>query len=125
MEESNTNQESNKGQESKNEWKERELGALWKKSGKTQNYFSGRINISKIADEDGFVNIVGFSNKRKSENPNAPDVIIYFSPSASDGLSLNNSGNSSSETKVSKPEKAKVKEADASSGDIAEDETPF
>lgn len=81
-------EETNKTQESNNEWKERELGALWKKSGKTQNYFSGKINISKLADEDGFVNIVGFSNKRKSENPNAPDVIIYFSPSVSDGLSL-------------------------------------
>ena len=123
-------EESNKNQETNSEWKERELGALWKKSGKTQNYFSGKINISKIADEDGFVNIVGFSNKRKSENPNAPDVIIYFSPSVSDGLSLNNnvSPSSNSEAKSSQLKTSKVEESQASSDDNSddvEDETPF
>ena len=121
-------EESNKNQETNSEWKERELGALWKKTGKTQNYFSGKINISKIADEDGFVNIVGFSNKRKSDNPNAPDVIIYFSPSMSDGLSLNNDFSSKSQTQGSELETSKVEESQVSdddSSDQIEDETPF
>ena len=75
--ENNNNESSNQ----QSDWKQRELGALWKKSGKTQNYFSGRINLSKFKDED-LINIVGFSNKLKKENPNAPDVIIYYSPSS-------------------------------------------
>ncbi len=74
--------------EKNNEWKEREVGALWKKAGKTQNYFSGKINIEKHK-EDGFLNIVGFSNSNKKDNPNAPDVILYYSaPMASSGLDL-------------------------------------
>lgn len=64
--------------EKTNEWKKREVGALWKKSGKTQNYFSGRINTANFKQGDS-INIVGFSNKGKSENPNSPDVILYLS----------------------------------------------
>lgn len=60
-----------------NEWKEREIGALWKKAGKTQNYFSGKINVSSFTE--GSVNIVGFANSGKSKNPNSPDVILYSS----------------------------------------------
>ena len=78
---------------SNNDWKERELGALWKKEGKNQNYFSGKIKLEKFKDFDS-INIVGFSNKNKSEKPNAPDVILYYSApmaSASDSLDLNKS----------------------------------
>lgn len=118
-------EDANKSQESNNEWKERELGALWKKSGKTQNYFSGKINISKLADEDGFVNIVGFSNKRKSENPNAPDVIIYFSPSVSDGLSLDNSSKSKASNSTS-GDSIDSKKSESQDAEVElEDETPF
>ena len=61
-----------------NDWKEREIGALWKKEGRNQNYFSGRLKLKNF-DADGEVNIVGFSNKKKAEFPNAPDVILYQS----------------------------------------------
>jgi hypothetical protein len=62
-----------------NEWKDREIGALWKKEGKSQNYYSGKINLSKYKDFDS-VNIVGFANKSKKEYPNSPDVVLYYSP---------------------------------------------
>lgn len=64
--------------EKANDWKKREIGALWKKTGKSQNYFSGRINTINFKNED-LINIVGFTNKGKSENPNSPDVILYLS----------------------------------------------
>jgi len=58
------------------DWKEREVGALWKKEGQSQNYYSGRIDLSKIKDQDK-VQVVGFANKSKKEYPNSPDVILY------------------------------------------------
>jgi len=98
----------NENNNSNNDWKERELGALWKKEGKSQNYFSGKIKLDKFKDVDS-INIVGFSNKNKVDKPNAPDVILYYSaPSknTSDSLDL---GNKSSE---------------AASEATSEDETP-
>lgn len=62
------------------EWKEREIGALWKKEGANQNYYSGRIDIAKFNSEGGKLQVVGFANKNKKEYPNSPDVILYFSP---------------------------------------------
>jgi len=61
------------------EWKEREVGALWKKEGSNQNYYSGRINLKKFSDKDQ-INIVGFANKNKKDYPNSPDVVLYYSP---------------------------------------------
>jgi len=63
---------------SSNEWKQRELGALWKKEGKNQSYYSGKINFKNLSNEDS-ISIVGFANKSKKEYPNAPDVILYSS----------------------------------------------
>ena len=103
-------------------------GIFWKKNGKTQNYFSGKINIEKLGDEK-FVNIVGFSNKQKKDNPNAPDVIIYYSPSV-DKLDLNNDQSNqslvdSSESAASSDEPSPVnKESEVSTQEM-EDETPF
>jgi hypothetical protein len=65
---------------SANEWKQRELGALWKKEGKSQNYYSGKINLKNLSNSDS-VSIVGFANKSKKEYPNSPDVILYASSS--------------------------------------------
>ena len=61
-----------------NEWKDREIGALWKKEGKNQNYFSGRLKLKNM-DGQSELNVVGFSNKKKAEYPNSPDVILYQS----------------------------------------------
>ena len=56
--------------EKKSEWQEREIGALWKQSGKNQNYLSGHINDEKV---------VIFTNRGKTENPKAPDFRVYKS----------------------------------------------
>ncbi len=89
MTDNNTSAENTKA----NEWKEREIGALWKKAGKSQNYFSGKINVSSF--NEGAINIVGFANSGKSKNPNSPDVILYSSEQ-SNALDLGSNDTSSS-----------------------------
>ena len=55
----------------KNDWKEREIGALWKREGKNQRFLSGKLTI------DGeVVNVVVYVNKFK-EKDNQPDFRIY------------------------------------------------
>ena len=56
--------------ESKSDWQEREIGALWKQNGRNQNYLSGHVNDEKV---------VIFMNKGKSENPKSPDFRVYKS----------------------------------------------
>ena len=60
------------------EWRERELGALWKKDGKTQKFYSGFVKLNKGTDSEEEINIVIFLNKLKQKD-NAPDLIIYES----------------------------------------------
>jgi len=82
-------------QKTNTDWKKRELGALWKKEGKSQNYFSGRVKINGAN-----VNIVGFANKSKEKSPNSPDVILYTSELQSSETSLDlASDNSSTDVK--------------------------
>ena len=65
-ESNNTSTESNN-----NEWKERDIGALWKREGKNQRYLSGKLTINgKVT------NVVVFVNKYK-EKENQPDFRIY------------------------------------------------
>ncbi len=63
---------------SDNEWKERELGALWRRSGKNQKYLSGYIKLGDELEERE-VRLIVFTNKYKSENEKAPDFVIYES----------------------------------------------
>ena len=59
------------------DWKEREVGALWKQEGKKSNYCTGYI----ISDELGNKvrqRVIMFANKNKS-NDKSPDFIIYSS----------------------------------------------
>ena len=63
---------------SDNEWRERELGALWRRSGKTQKYLSGYIKLGDELEERE-VKLIVFTNKYKSENEKAPDFVIYES----------------------------------------------
>ena len=63
---------------SDNEWKERELGALWRRSGKSQKYLSGYIKLGDEMEEKE-VRLIVFTNKYKSENEKAPDFVIYES----------------------------------------------
>ena len=72
-------------EQKKNDWQERELGALWaKKSNNGSQYMTGHIELKGQA---GKVQLVVFKNKAeynedgtvKSEN--APDLRIYLSES--------------------------------------------
>ena len=51
------------------EWKERELGALWKRDGKNQSYLTGKLNDKQV--------IVFENTNKRSEK--APDFIVYES----------------------------------------------
>ena len=53
----------------KNEWQEREFGALWKNEGRNQTYLTGKIGDQKV---------VIFSNKNKNKD-NQPDFRVYKS----------------------------------------------
>jgi hypothetical protein len=57
----------------KNEWREREVGALWMKQGTSQDFMSGHCSI-----EDQKVELVVFKNKNKTSD-RAPDYILYKS----------------------------------------------
>ena len=107
-----------------NEWKKREVGALWKKAGKSQNYFSGRVSLENYKDEK-FVNIVGFANKMKKENANAPDVILYYSaPSNTFDLDSDLTNNSQEDSQ----EDSKVDASDETTEETTEEateEVPF
>ncbi len=54
----------------KNEWDNREMGALWLnvKQGTAEKYLTGHINNEKV---------IVFKNKFKEENPKAPDYRVY------------------------------------------------
>ena len=60
-----------------NEWKEREVGALWKRTGPKGSYCTGYM----ISDELGNKvkqRVIMFSNKNKL-NDKSPDFVIYLS----------------------------------------------
>jgi uncharacterized protein (DUF736 family) len=72
--------------EKRNEWKDREVGALWvQKSAKGQKYMTGHISINPKASEN--TKVVIFENTgKKDENGNvrndkAPDFRVYLSES--------------------------------------------
>jgi len=58
------------------DWKKRELGALWRREGRNQNFLSGTLKIGEFGVEKE-VKIVVFSNKGKAKNERAPDFIVY------------------------------------------------
>ena len=53
----------------KNEWQEREIGALWKNEGRNQTYLTGKVGEQKV---------VIFSNKNKNKD-SQPDFRVYKS----------------------------------------------
>ena len=57
------------------EWKKRELGALWRVDGKNQSFYSGEIALSDGSKQK----IVIFKNKFKEEVTKQPDLRIYQS----------------------------------------------
>ena len=66
-------------EKSNNDWKQRELGALWRREGKNQNFLSGTIRLGDPLGADSVreVKVVVFTNKGKAKNERAPDFIIY------------------------------------------------
>lgn len=64
-----------------NDWKEREIGALWRRSGKSQKYLSGYVKMGDELDPQE-VRLVVFSNKYKNDNEKAPDFVVYKSEPA-------------------------------------------
>ena len=62
-------------------WRSRELGALWKRQGRNQNYLTGTIRVGEFGVEKE-VKVVIFTNKNKSKNERAPDFIVYESEPA-------------------------------------------
>ena len=60
----------------KTDWKNRELGALWRREGKQQNFLSGMVRVGEFGVEKE-LKIVVFTNKGKLKNERAPDFIIY------------------------------------------------
>ena len=59
---------------SKNEWQDREIGALWKRDNGSQKYLTG-----KMKDKDGNEQqVVIFKNKFKDKE-NQPDFRVYKS----------------------------------------------
>lgn len=58
------------------DWKKRELGALWRREGKTQKYLSGVLKFGEFGTEQE-VRVVVFTNKGKAKNEKAPDFIVY------------------------------------------------
>jgi hypothetical protein len=68
-----------KQSEKQSEWKNRELGALWVRSGKGQKYLSGTINVETMPGLTEALKVVVFTNKGKEKNERAPDYVIYKS----------------------------------------------
>ncbi len=57
------------------EWKKRELGALWRVEGRNQSFYSGEIALSDGSKQK----IVIFKNKFKEQGTKQPDLRIYQS----------------------------------------------
>jgi hypothetical protein len=71
---------SNQTQEKQDsKWRNRELGALWVRSGKNQKYLSGTINIETMPGVTEALKVVVFTNKGRDKNEKAPDYVIYRS----------------------------------------------
>jgi hypothetical protein len=62
----------------KNDWAEREVGALWKKQSPTQKFLSGHIKIDDGMGGEETLQVVIFNNKHKKQD-NHPDFRIYKS----------------------------------------------
>lgn len=71
----NDNNAKEAGSTTSDEWKQRELGALWRVDGQKQSYYSGSIKDSEGRD----LKIVCFPNSFKEKGSNQPDIRIYAS----------------------------------------------
>ena len=98
--------------EKQSEWKNRELGALWVRSGKNQKYLSGTINVETMPGVTEPVKVVVFTNKGKEKNEKAPDYVIYRSEELAQAKAND---------QVEQVAKQAVQEAKSSSEPVSED----
>jgi len=70
------------------DWKKRELGALWRREGRNQNFLSGTLKLGEFGVEKEF-KIVVFTNKGKAKNERAPDFIVYEDKPREDEFAMN------------------------------------
>ena len=61
-----------------NDWKDREVGALWKQQGRNQSYLSGHVTVDELGIEKK-IRVVVFSNRQKKAGENTPDFRVYLS----------------------------------------------
>lgn len=99
--------------EKQSEWKNRELGALWVRSGKNQKYLSGTINVETMPGVTEPVKVVVFTNKGREKNERAPDYVIYRSEEASQ-----------EKTNVEQVAQQAVKEAKAPAAESSNEDIP-
>ena len=64
---------SNSEQNNNSDWKEREIGALWRRESSNQKYLSGKV---KVGDEE--LGVVIFTNRYKEEGSKQPDFRVYL-----------------------------------------------
>jgi len=100
--------------EKRNEWKEREVGALWvQKSAKGQKYMTGHISVSPTNEN---TKVVIFENSGKKDengkvkNEKAPDFRVYLSETTKS---------------PSSPKQEATKEADTASVPSTDEEVLF
>lgn len=62
----------------KTDWKERELGALWKREGKAGPFFSGKLVLKQDMRAGDELSVVAYKNRFKKED-GQPDLIVYVS----------------------------------------------
>tara|TARA_Y100001963_G_scaffold129009_1_gene183858 strand:+ start:3112 stop:3393 length:282 start_codon:yes stop_codon:yes gene_type:complete len=59
------------------EWRKREIGALWKRQSSSQKYLSGKVKLPEDYNENEF-GIVVFTNRFKEEGSKQPDFRVYL-----------------------------------------------
>lgn len=105
----NTNQTNNKN----NDWSKRDIGALWKREGKSGKYLSGYFK-DELGEQ---VEIVVFTNKYKGENAKAPDFRVYLSKD-SNSTGSNAKSKEASQSVKTKTQKVQVKQVEEVEEDL-------
>lgn len=103
-------------QNSKTDWKKRELASLWPKEGR--DFFTGRLTLGNLdtskLNQDSIINVIMFRNKNQNENNSRPMFSLYVQ-----GDDPN--GQNKSSVKAANPEKSKVSSSFESEDSDSED----
>jgi uncharacterized protein (DUF736 family) len=106
----NTNQTNQTSTTKNSDWAKRDIGALWKREGKSGKYLSGYFK-DELGEQ---VEIVVFSNKFKGENAKAPDFRVYLSKDSNSALASPKTAevDQTIKVKVQKPQVKQVQEVE-------------